>query len=210
MTRRLRCVKGQPGRSADVTTRKEAKEKTRRKLLDAMVELLDTEGPEALTTVRITERAGMAQPTFYVHFVDIDSALEASAEEVAAALLSAIASVAEPLPQRARIRTAYQRLLSGVLRDPRLARLFLRHRRDVRSPFGARFSRIVAGTRERIVAEARRAGAARPELAATLIVGMVISVCEAVLDGRLESAELALDDLVHATRPLLEPAQAKR
>ena len=189
-----------------MTSRKEAKEKTRRSLLDAMVALLDEEGPEALTTVRITERAGIAQPTFYVHFEDIESALEASAEEVAGAFVGAIAAIAEPLPERARIRTAYQRLLSGVLADRRLARLFLRHRRDVRSPFGARFSRILVGTRERIVGEARRAGAPRPELAATIVVGMVISVCESVLDGRLQSFELALDDLVHATRPLLAAA----
>ncbi len=188
-----------------MTTRKEAKERTRRRLLDAMVELLDEEGPEALTTVRITERAGIAQPTFYVHFDDIGSALEASAEEVAGAFLGAIGATAEPLPERARIRTAYQRILSGMLKDPRLGRLFLRHRRDVRSPFGARFSRILVGARERTVGELRRVGAPRPELAATLVVGMVFSVCEAVLDGRIASTEQALDDLVHATRPLLEP-----
>src|SRR5262245_51920014 len=105
-----------------------------------MVELLDEEGPEALTTVRITERAGIAQPTFYVHFDDIESALEASAEEVAGTFLGAIAAIQEPLPEKARIRTAYQRLISGMLTDKRLARLFLRHRRDVKSPFGARFS----------------------------------------------------------------------
>jgi TetR/AcrR family transcriptional regulator, fatty acid biosynthesis regulator len=189
-----------------MTTRKEAKEKTRRRLLDAMVELLDEEGPEALTTVRITERAGIAQPTFYVHFEDIESALEASAEEVAGSFLGAIAGVTEPLPDKARIRTAYQRLLSGMLSEPRLARIVLRLRRDVRSPFGARFSRILQGARERIVGELSRAGAPRPELAAGLVVGMVLSVCEAVLDGRLQRFELALDDLVHATRPLLLPA----
>lgn len=188
-----------------MTTRKEAKERTRRRLLDAMVELLDEEGPEALTTVRITERAGIAQPTFYVHFDDIGSALEASAEEVAGAFLGAIGATGEPLPERARVRTAYQRILAGLLTDPRLARLFLRHRRDVRSPFGARFARILVGARERVVAELRRAGAPRPDLAATLIVGMVFAVCEGVLDGRIASTEQALDDLAHATRPLLEP-----
>lgn len=169
-----------------------------------MVELLDEEGPEALTTVRITERAGIAQPTFYVHFDDIDSALEASAEEVAGAFLGAITGLQDPLPEKARIRTAYQRILSGMLSQQRLLRLFLTHRRDVRSPFGARFSRILVGARERIVGELSRAGAPRPELAAGLVVGMVMSVCEAVLDGRLASFDLALDDLVHATRPLLE------
>lgn len=191
-----------------VTTRKEAKERTRRRLLDAMVELLDEEGPAALTTVRITERAGIAQPTFYVHFDDIESALEASAEEVAGAFLGALSGLAEPLPPKARIRTAYHRILSGMLTDPRLARLFLRHRRDAQSPFGARFSKILAGARERIVGLLKEVGAPKPDLAATLIVGMVFAVCENVLDGRLASFELAVDDLVHATRPLLEAKKA--
>lgn len=190
-----------------MSTRKEAKERTRRRLLDAMVELLDEEGPDALTTVRITERAGIAQPTFYVHFADIDSALEASAEEVAGAFLGAISkATAAPLPERGRIRVTYRRLLSGMLEDRRLARIFLRHRRDVRSPFGRHFARILSGARGGFATELERAGAARPELAATLVIGMCVAVSEAVVDGRLEHPDSAIDELVHATRPLLAPA----
>jgi AcrR family transcriptional regulator len=45
-----------------MTTRREAKAQTKQRLLDAMLEILHESGPLALTTGRIAERAGLAQP----------------------------------------------------------------------------------------------------------------------------------------------------
>ena len=45
---------------------------TRHRLLRAATELLAEQGYERLTTGRVAERAGVAQPTFYVHFSDLD------------------------------------------------------------------------------------------------------------------------------------------
>lgn len=62
-------------------SREAAKRQTRQRLLDAGMALLAEEGAEALTTGKIAKRAGMAQPTFYVHFKDMDALLQALAED---------------------------------------------------------------------------------------------------------------------------------
>lgn len=63
------------------TSREEAKRQTRQRLLQAGLALLAEEGPEALTTGKVAKRAGMAQPTFYVHFKDMDALLQALARD---------------------------------------------------------------------------------------------------------------------------------
>ena len=65
------------------------------------------------------------------------------------------------------------------------ARIFLRHRRDVKSPFGLRFGQILGGARELVVEECRKVGAPRPEVMALLVIGLVIASVEGILDGRI-------------------------
>ena len=77
-------------RRTPVLSRGEAKLITRRRLLDAGLGLLGEEGYENLTTGRIAAAAGVAQPTFYVHFADKDDLLRCLAEEVTSRLREAL------------------------------------------------------------------------------------------------------------------------
>lgn len=192
-----------------MTQRKEAKERTRQRLLEAMIDLLDEEGAGSLTTVRITQRAGVAQPTFYVHFVDVDTGLDVAAEQIAGELLRGLRTLdprATPeAPPPTSAREALRRVLNGMLEDRRIARVFLRHRRDPNSPFGVRFGRILAGVRDRVVDVARQLGAARPEIVASHVVALVIGTLEGILDGRIAGPDDALDDLTHAVVGMFRP-----
>ena len=66
-----------------MSTRKASKERTRQKLVQATLKILHKQGPTALTTGRIAQAAGVAQPTFYVHFKGMDDAVGEAAEHVA-------------------------------------------------------------------------------------------------------------------------------
>jgi TetR/AcrR family transcriptional regulator, fatty acid biosynthesis regulator len=197
-----------------MTQRKEAKERTRQRLLEAIVELLDEEGEGALTTVRITQRAGVAQPTFYVHFPDVEQGVAVAAEDMAKRILGVLSTppearqaLATEWPQRGKgtLKGALRAVLEALLSDRRLARIFLRHRRDVKSPFGLRFGQILGGARELVVEECRKVGAPRPEVMALLVIGLVIASVEGILDGRISGADAALDDLTHAVGGMIRP-----
>lgn len=56
---------------------------TRDKLVAAAVALLQSDGPAALTTTRLTQAVGIVQSGFYVHFANIQEITEAAAESVA-------------------------------------------------------------------------------------------------------------------------------
>ena len=186
-----------------MTQRKEAKERTRQRLLAAIVEILDEEGEAALTTVRITQRAGVAQPTFYVHFTDVQAGVAVAAEDMASRILRMLSVQSASAPGT--LRGTLKVVLDALLEDLRLTRIFLRHRRDMGSPFGQRFAKILGGAREIVVEQCRRVGAARPEVVALLVVALYIGTLEGVCDGRIASPEAALDDLTHAVNGMLRP-----
>lgn len=189
-----------------MTQRKEAKERTRQRLIQAIVELLDEGGAGALTTVRITQRAGVAQPTFYVHFTDVEQGVGVAAEEMARRIFEMLSHVrSRPEGERLTLRAALRGVLEAMLADRRMARIFLGHRRDVRSPFGQRFGEILLGARGLVVDEARRAGAARPEAVAMLVIALFIGALEGLLDGRVTTIDDVLDDMVHAMSGMIRP-----
>ena len=72
------------GRTYELKRRAERQEETRRRIVEAAVDLHATQGP-ALTTVKaIAERAGVTRPTVYAHFPDERSLLEACSGHVRA------------------------------------------------------------------------------------------------------------------------------
>ena len=110
-------------------SREESTLVTRRRLVRAAMELLAEHGYERLTTGRVAARAGVAQPTFYVHFRDLDQLLETVArelvDELRASLREARAALrpeSEPLPLA---RQTYRLALRAITGDRgRLLRLF--------------------------------------------------------------------------------------
>jgi AcrR family transcriptional regulator len=140
------------------------KERTRRRLLQAILKTIHRHGYGALTTGRVAQLAGVAQPTFYVHFRSMDQALEQVADWVAEELGPSFDRRGAVEADRAAdvLQEAVAQCTRALVRDRKVAEVFLR-------------SQI------------------RPDIApgdaalhADLLVGAVFALAEADLDGRVE------------------------
>ena len=202
-----------------MTSRKASKERTRSRLIQATLKILHQKGPGALTTGRIAEAAGVAQPTFYVHFDGMDAALEQAAQTVADALRSRLRDYREGVREAGAfeaVRLAYSLSVDALLADRRAATLVLRHRRDVASPLGKRWSALIADAREDLLADLAAAGVTdqieQPGLFADMVIGMTLTLVEGVLDGRIAADEkdAAIDTMVRTTMAGIEESRGKR
>jgi AcrR family transcriptional regulator len=120
-------------------TRGETKLITRRRLLDGAALVLRKEGFEKLTTSRVAREAGVAQPTFYVHFRDMDELLHALADEN-------LGQIRKPLREaRHSIKTAdsddplretFRLPLRALTAQPELFRLWVQELHRPGSPLG--------------------------------------------------------------------------
>jgi AcrR family transcriptional regulator len=147
----------------------------------------------------------VAQPTFYVHFRDMDDALEQAAELAASEILEGLtgsgAHAGSDDPDE-RIRAAYRSTLDALLRDARTTELFLRHRRDVQTPFGRRFQEVAEQTRQQLrrqlepLGSPQGPGAPGSVAHAELTLGMTLGAVEGLLDGRIPDRESAVEALV--------------
>jgi AcrR family transcriptional regulator len=69
-------------RTYELKRRAERQEETRRRIVEAAVELHTTLGPSRTTVQAIAEKAGVTRPTVYAHFPDARSLLEACSGHV--------------------------------------------------------------------------------------------------------------------------------
>jgi TetR/AcrR family transcriptional regulator, fatty acid biosynthesis regulator len=184
------------------TSRKVTKELTRQKLIEATLQVLHEQGPAALTTGRIAAAAGLAQPTFYVHFTDMEDALTQAATAVEERLLVRLRELRDALsvsdPDEA-LRNIFRSTLKAFMLEPQLTQLYLRHRHDVDSPLGRRFREGTDRARRELAEDLRRVGLRLPNLDAhaEAVVGMVLGVLEGLLEGRLGDREQAVEALAH-------------
>ncbi len=173
------------------------KERTRRRLLQAILKTIHRYGYGALTTGRVAQLAGVAQPTFYVHFRSMDQALEQVAEWVAAELSPALDVDASAEVDRAAevLEEAVLKCTQSLVHDRKVAEVFLSNRRNQTSALGKRWSILTAGLRDRmreIVSSVRPdIAAADASLHADLLVSIIFGLAEAHLDGRVENLERA-------------------
>lgn len=98
-------------RTYELKRRAERQEETRRRIVDAAVELHSTVGPSQTTVKAIAERAGVTRPTVYAHFPDDRSLFEACSGHVRATVPppdpAPWQSIADP---RGRLATALREL----------------------------------------------------------------------------------------------------
>ncbi|WP_374592187.1 TetR/AcrR family transcriptional regulator [Aquabacterium sp.] len=122
-------------------SRKEAKLLTRHRLLDAAMAVLLEHGPDGLTTGRITQRAGVAQPTFYVHFRDMDELLRELATQLVQQLRHSLDAARAPLRTSSDLVAAsveaYRLSIRAAVRHAGLLRLFLAEQHRPQSTLGA-------------------------------------------------------------------------
>lgn len=85
-------------------SRQASKLKTRQRLLASAIEVLVEEGYAGFSMNKVAKRAGIAQPSFYVHFDSVDDLFEALAEDI-----------------RSRFITPFQTLLNDMVADMQFA-----------------------------------------------------------------------------------------
>ena len=168
------------------------KERTRRRLLQAILKTIQRHGYGALTTGRVAQLAGVAQPTFYVHFRSMDQALEQVAEWVAEELRPTFDARTDVEAERAAdiLQQAVFKCTRSLVRDRKVAEVFLRSRRDQTSALGRHWTALTASLRDRmreIVLQVRPDIApADAALYSELLVSIVFGLAEAELDGRVQ------------------------
>lgn len=173
------------------------KERTRRRLLQAILKTIHRSGLGTLTTGRVAQFAGVAQPTFYVHFRSMDEALEQVAQWVEAQLSSGFNPEESVELEGAAdvLEEALRKCTHSLVRDPKVAEVFLRNRRDQTSPLGRRWTALTGTLRERMrqIVVQVRPDIAEPDavLYADLLVSTIFGLAEAYLDGRVSDLSRA-------------------
>ena len=198
------------------------RESTRERLLLAAIELIGKCGPESLSTVNITEAAGFAQASFYMHFKNVDECLGAAAERVAGEVRAFIAvhrrRTHEAVVANATTTVAhFEPVLRLFLERRQLAEILVRHRHD-RSPVGGAMRKMMEGLRADLIADSwslacslgiRRKHYQRVALTAEFILAQVMAAGEALLDGRFTDADIVAAELAATIDSTVQAALAR-
>jgi AcrR family transcriptional regulator len=193
-------------------TRREAKERTRKRLLGAAREMILAGGETGLAASRVAKRAGVGGATFYEHFRSRDDLLKALADELFDELRANLAkrrweALAAPYNEE-KLRQEFRTPLEMLAANPDLFRLALRVRHHPASPLGDSSRRFSGNTRsdlvEELVArdyphdgpEERR----RLEMIADVHIAATEVLALGYLSGRYPDLEEVVDMLVLITR----------
>jgi AcrR family transcriptional regulator len=189
-------------------------EMQRRRLLSAIVEVLDEHGLEGATVGRICKRAGVSRRTFYDLFDDREGcflgAFELAIERLIEKVTPAYASGGR---WRVRVRAALAVLLEYFDAEPGLARLCLIETLKA-GPEGLKRRRAVTDALTVAIDEGRgeAKGAAPPPLTAEGVVGGAVSIVHARLlaSGAPPLVELLNQLMSMIVLPYLGPAAARK
>jgi AcrR family transcriptional regulator len=138
-------------------TRREAKQRTRKRLLDAARKLILAGGETQITASTVARRARVAGATFYEHFANGDALLRALSEQLFDELRGQLAmqrrEALESPNDEEMLRQEFRTPLEMIAANPDLFRLALRVRHYSGSPLGDSSRRLTGNTRADIVAE---------------------------------------------------------
>ena len=185
--------------------RKDRRERTRERFIQAALELLRTEGVQGVTVSQVSKRIEVHHTLFYAHFEDVSACLAAAADRVIATLAPVDRDLRRELMRRAVTdRRALARYFEGAferwMNERACVELLLAHRLD-RSALGDALRPALAAMRDDLVTEARdlaaQVGVADkylPEMRvhADLVLGQWLWALEMLIEGRTEDrAQLA-------------------
>ena len=197
-------------------SREETKLITRRRLLDGAALVLRKEGFEKLTTSRVAREAGVAQPTFYVHFRDMNDLLQALAEEN-------LVQIRKPLRQaRLSIQTAdsddplretFRLPLRALTAQPELFKLWIQELHRPGSPLGRMAQEMQDEMRRDLVEDLIALGAPaetarerqRLEIIADGLIVLTQGMAVGYIDGRYTDLEQIVDVLVSFAIGVIPP-----
>jgi len=193
-------------------TRREAKERTRRRLLDAARTLILAGGEAGISASSVAREAGVAGATFYEHFANRDDLLRALAEQLFDDLRTELAVQRREALQapndEERLRQEFRTPLEILSASPDLFRLALWVRHHPGSPIGDSSRRLTGSTRRDIVAElvARGYPATTPaekrrlEMIADIHIAATEVMAMGHIAGRYPDVDEIADMLVLVTR----------
>ena len=194
-------------------SRKESKLVTRNRLLEAGLALLAEGGYEELTTGRVARRAGVAQPTFYVHFHDRDELLAALAAETIGKMRAALREVRLQIARGGDVlgltRETFRLPLAAIAEHGDLLRLFVSELHRRHSAFGEAARALVSELTADLVDDLRTIGfvekATRESLSliAETVIMLTIHFGLAYVDQRRRDLDALADLLTRTTLHLL-------
>jgi TetR/AcrR family transcriptional regulator, fatty acid biosynthesis regulator len=186
---------------------------TRARLLQSALELLETGGQSAVTTVGVTQKAGMAQSAFYQHFANVEECLAAVAEQITSEIRTFVADTRRKRLEAMsgagdQLEEAYRNMFTLASRQRSMHRLFLRYRSDRVALKGVmyRFARgLSADLAEQLTQRALQTGrkacsAEWIEAVADNLVAVSHAAIEAHLDRRGPPPEVSAQLLAAFTR----------
>jgi AcrR family transcriptional regulator len=194
------------------TSRKEAKQRTRERLLESASTMLLTDGEESISAIAVARAAGVANATFYEHFANRDDLLRTLAEGLFANLRDELKGprrdALEAPSSEERLRRQFRVPLQVLIANPRLYRLALRARHQPASALGESSLRLTGSTRRDLVQELIDRGypASTPverrrlEMIADINIAAVETLALGHLSGRYPDIEELVDMLVLVTR----------
>jgi AcrR family transcriptional regulator len=188
--------------------RTQRKEENRASLMRAALEIVIEQGLPELTTSSVSARVGLAQPTFYAYFDNIDHLLTASITEAInefrSVMRKAMDHVRPEVVMKGDLLEArsllYRDNLNALLADRVVAELVLRYRRDpttiVGRTVGAALSEIRAELASTLQRFARKLGSPpqvlqRVSFSAEIMMANTLAVAETLLDGRINDTDEA-------------------
>jgi AcrR family transcriptional regulator len=187
-------------------TREEGKLITRRRLLEAAARVLREFGHGGLNVSAVAREAGVAQPTFYVHFDDKEDLLRTLAYEK-------VEAIRRPLKEaRAQIvlgrgieavRETFRLPLATFLEQPELFRLLVQEASQPGSPFGEQARKLQRELEADLVEDLIALGApaktsgqrARLEMMAEGMVSLTETLGLGYLEGRYKDLDAVIDVL---------------
>jgi len=173
---------------------------TRARIVDVAAHLLQSEGPAAVTTRAVAEGAGVQAPTIYRLFGDKDGLLEAVAEHVMAAHVSAksakeAAAVAADSDPVADLRASWASQIDFGLANPAVFRMLSDPNRIQRSPAAQSGQRVLESRVRRVAATGRLR--VSEQRAVGLVQSAGVGVIQVLLSTPPEQRDLSLADGIY-------------
>ncbi len=197
-------------------TREESKLITRRRLLEAAAKILGDKGHAALSTSAVARAAGVAQPTFYVHFKDKQDLVRTLAREKTDAVRRPLKAAREQVARGdgiAALRATFRVPLQALLEQPQLFRLFVQEAHNPGSAFGAEARALLRELESDLVGDLIAYGApgssdaerARLSMMAEGMIALTLTLALGYLDGRYADLDQIVDVLTQFALGVLGP-----
>jgi AcrR family transcriptional regulator len=195
------------GAAESKMSRREAKARSRERLVGATIHILRDQGASGLTTGKIARAAGLSQPSFYVHFKDMDDAVEAAAERIGEKIRCSLSDARQALRQErshAALYAIFTATLEALLADPTCTEVLLKHRRDETTHIGKYSVELLRSMRDDMLEDCRSFGLTderlpQLELFVDFMNALTLSAVEGFLDGRYKDRAVCVEALVRAS-----------